>query len=214
MRRRARRAPLHMRSRRAATGAVPVGASGAAPAFREIHREYVERLPGFPDSIPSSVPPVGRREALSIHSHCQPGSGWKPRELCGFHPVMPYDRVRSLAAGAAIYFALALRRAAQYFFIRSDTAFRSAADIGLRRERRRPPPPADPVSASLDAARPADPRRPRNRSGNARRIAASSRLSSSRRDCAPSRANRCSSCRVKSATNPPWTMHWPRRPTR
>src|SRR6185295_6244031 len=81
-------------------------------------------------------------------------------------------RVCSLAAGAAIYFAPPLRRAAQYFFIRSDTAFRPAADIGLRRRRRRRPPPA-PVSASVDAAAClADPRRPRNRSGNARRIAA------------------------------------------
>jgi len=60
---------------------------------------------------------------------------------------------------SGVFHPLFLRRAAQYFFIRSDTALRAAADM-LRRFRRDPP-PAD--------------RLPPNKSGNARRIAASSR---------------------------------------
>src|SRR5947208_12507711 len=59
------------------------------------------------------------------------------------------------------YFAFSLRRAAQYFFIRSDTALRAAADIPLRRRR------AAPLPAPFRT-------RPATRSGNARRIAASS----------------------------------------
>src|SRR5204862_611086 len=99
------------------------------------------------------------------------------------------------------YFAFSLRRAAQYFFIRSDTALRAAADIPLRRRR------AAPLPAPFRT-------RPATRSGNARRIAASSRRSSSRRDFAPSRANRCNSTRLKSATNPPyWTSAGHTRPT-
>ena len=78
-----------MQSRRAATTAVLVAASAAAPAFRGIHREYVEPLPGFPGPIPSSVPLIGRREA---HSHPVPAWGRrKPPELCGFRRAMRSD---------------------------------------------------------------------------------------------------------------------------
>ena len=89
-------------------------------------------------------------------------------------------------------------RSAQYFFIRSETALRAAADIRDRRRRRR-------VAAGLSVAALtfARPRPPRNRSGNARRMAASSRRSSSSRARAPSRARRCNSCRLRSATKPP-----------
>src|SRR5207237_6875098 len=104
----------------------------------------------------------------------------------------------SSAVRAAFYFAFVLRRDAQYFFIRSETAFRAAADILLRRRRRRVPPRG--AAPSLAAPWLA---RPRNRSGKARRIDASSRLSSSNRDFAPSRARRRISSRLKSATHPP-----------
>jgi hypothetical protein len=89
-------------------------------------------------------------------------------------------------------------RSAQYFFIRSETALRAAADIRDRRRRRRVA--AGVPVAALAFARP---RPPRNRSGNARRMAASSRRSSSSRARAPSRARRCNSCRLRSATKPP-----------
>src|SRR5262245_10437342 len=107
------------------------------------------------------------------------------------------QRVRSFAAALVIFLCrwrsefvhpLFLRRAAQYFFIRSDTAFRAAADIPRRRRRVDPPPEDFP---------------PRNRSGNARRIAASSLRISSSRDLAPSRASRCKSFLLKSVTHPP-----------
>src|SRR5262249_32592195 len=123
-------------------------------------------------------------------------------------------KTRSLVADlTGGYFAFALRRAAQYFFIRSDTALRAAGDM-VRRRRLRPPPAAPSALAALDEVR--EPRRPRapNKSGNALPIAASSRRSSSRRDFAPSRASRSNSSLVKSATYPPWTISWPRQPTR
>src|SRR4051795_9307713 len=101
-----------MRSRRGARDAVLVPASTAAPAFREILPEYVERLPGFRGSIPSSVPLVGRREALSIHSQCQRGAERKPQELCGFRSPMWWDASALRAVAAANYFA-PLRRPAQ-----------------------------------------------------------------------------------------------------
>jgi len=98
--------------------------------------------------------------------------------------------VKPSAVHAVIHFAFDFRRAAQYFFIRSDTALRAAADM-LRR--RRLPLVAPPGAAC----------RLPNRSGNARQMAASSRRSSSRRALAPSLASRCSSLRLKSATDPP-----------
>ena len=105
---------------------------------------------------------------------------------------------RSVASQYAVlltsYF-FSFLRAAQYFFIRSDTALRAAADMLLRRLRVAA---GAPISRA-DALRP----RPLNRSGKAPRMANSSRRNSSRRALAPSRANRCISSRVKSATYPP-----------
>ena len=75
------------------------------------------------------------------------------------------------------------RRAAQYFFIRSETAFRSAADqLDFRRDFAVPFGVAVPFNVVVvleDALR--APRRAGERSGNARRSSACSRFNSSRR---------------------------------
>jgi hypothetical protein len=76
-----------------------------------------------------------------------------------------------------------LRRSAQYFVIRSDTALRAAADILDRRRR------FEAAVLDLDVPRPVGPRLPRNSSGKAARSAASSRRSSSSRVRAPTTAN-------------------------
>ena len=194
-----------MRIRRAATGGAPAGPSTLTRASRETLREYVGLHPGFPGSIPPSIPlligvsgflfTAGAKAALC-----------KIRTTRRFADAPGGKRVGFISSAAAIQFASAFRRAAQYFFIRSDTALRAAADMVLRRRGRRLGPPAAAVvsadsagAARLDVRR----RRPPNRSGNARRIAASSRRSSSRRDFAPILASSCNSCRVKSATSPP-----------
>jgi len=95
------------------------------------------------------------------------------------------------------------RRSAQYFFIRSETAFRAAGDMPDRRRLRRAA-GVDDAAALLSGMRPLGRLPGRNRSGNAWRIAASSDRSSSRRARAPRRASRCSSSRLRSATESSW----------
>ena len=73
----------------------------------------------------------------------------------------------------------AARRSAQYFFIRRDTAFRSAAVIGLRRPRGRP------VLNDTVAARAFE-----RRSGKIRNSAARSSSNAFKRASAPTRASR------------------------
>src|ERR687896_742383 len=94
---------------------------------------------------------------------------------------------------AAAFVAFSLRRPAQYFFIRSETARFCASDMFQLRFR--PPLPFRGVSvpaAVADAVA-----LPRDNSGNARTIDAISAFKASRRDCAPISASRFTSTRLR-----------------
>ena len=89
--------------------------------------------------------------------------------------------------GAGYLDDLVLRRSAQYFFMRALTALRCAAVIG-RRLLGALGADAGRATAGAAEAGATAPRRPTRRSGNARKIVASSAWSSATRACAPRRA--------------------------
>jgi hypothetical protein len=120
-------------------------------------------------------------------------------EGCGDAPPNGHRKPQHFLSDGGMSQAFLRRRSAQYFFMRSETAFRALADMRDRRPLRRAA-GVDDAAVLLSGMRALGRLPGRNKSGNAWRIAASSDLSSSRRARAPRRASRCSSSRLRSAT--------------
>ena len=195
---------IDMRLVQAPQAGAPVAASTAGPAFREILRGSAARDPGSPGRLFIAAP-VRSVCVTTRHSHAMPGDGDdKARELRAFgatsgipatahfsRAVIPTNSGTACHKGTCLFrfLVFAARRPVLLHPVRHGFA------CGRRHAFAAAPP-------CRTARGPGDCRpRPPNKSGNARRMAASSRRSSSRRDFAPSLAKRCSSSRVKSATH-------------